>query len=142
INPGGTRKGGRFTNKTGGRITAIYLKANKTGDTFKVVADASERLFDTVWLKNDKTEVYFMDGNIPVFDGTHPDLGVFWMYVTRNEEDDIRACSKCHFDNPTKPCIDACPFTGQVFEKNPPEPPAQQWTKIKGSQTHLKAKWK
>jgi len=128
----GSPSGGQFTNSTGVTLTAVYLKSNNPGDTLKVTADSGGRLFNTVWAKNDNTEAYFMDGNIPVSDGTNPNAGVFWMRVPRNSSSDI---SKC--DNQG-----ICPFTGQLFKVNPPAPAGQDWTKIRSSSDDLDETWR
>jgi hypothetical protein len=137
----GATRGGRFANGSGVTLVAISLKANKPGDTFKVIPEYAGRLFDTVWLKNDHTEVHFMDGNIPVSDGVNPDVGAFWMRVPRNDSADITACDRCHIASAGAGCLDQCPFTGQVFSSNPPAPTTSDWTKIKGERDSLNATW-
>jgi hypothetical protein len=127
----GSPSGGQFVNNTGVPLTAIYIKTNNSGDTFKITADSAGRLFNTVWLKDDRTEAYFKDGNIPVSDGSNPNVGVFWMRVPRNSSTDI---SKC--DNQG-----ICPFTGQLFKDSPADP-GPGWTKVKSSHDALDGKWK
>jgi hypothetical protein len=121
----GEPTGATISNGTGSALSACYLKTNKPGDTFKVAASSAGRLFKTIWLKNDLTEVYFMGAAIA--DGDN-----FWMRVPKNDQADIDACNQCQFDPPGNDpnCLAACPFTGQVFAKDPPAPPPGQWTKI------------
>ncbi len=116
----GARTGGRFTNNTGVVIRAIYLKTNLAGDTFTITAASAGRLFDTVWLKNDHTEAYFLDGHIASGPGI-PASAAFWMRVPPNSDDEIATCDGGG----------ACPFTGQLFESNPPDPTGNGWTKVK-----------
>jgi hypothetical protein len=139
---GSKYKGGTFTNKSGETIVAMRLKANKAGDTLNVTPESVGRLFGTVWLKNDGKEVLFLDGNIPPYNGMHPDVGLFWMYVPRNEDNDLASCDKCHYEHPQSACLDSCPFTGQVFKKNPPPPSVALWTKIKQDERLVSKHWK
>jgi hypothetical protein len=130
FNPVGWRSigeptGAAISNASGSALTACYMKANKQGDTFSVTAASAGRLFRTIWLKNDLTEVYFMGGNIA-------GNAVFWMRVPPNSQSDINACNQCQFNPPsTDPnCVTSCPFTGQVFPHDPPPPPSGSWTQI------------
>jgi hypothetical protein len=122
----GEPTGAAIQNKTGASLTACYLKTNKPGDTFAVAAQSAGRLFGTVWLKNDHTEVYFM-GASTIADGRS-----FWMRVPRNDQADIDACNQCQFDPPAADpnCLASCPFTGQVFPSDPPDPSTMLWTKL------------
>ena len=82
----GSPSGGQFVNNTGVTLTAVYIKTNNAGDTFKITADSAGRLFNTVWAKDDGTEAYFKDGNIPISDGSSPNVGVFWI-LAENRSD-------------------------------------------------------
>jgi hypothetical protein len=126
----GAATGGRFTNQTGVAIRAIHLKTNNAGDTFTVTAASAGRLFDTVWVKNDGTEAYFHDGHIPNNDGI-PVFGAFWMRVPANTRAEIDNCDQ----------NGVCPFTGQVFERNPPDPAGGAWTKVNSARDGLEEKW-
>jgi hypothetical protein len=121
----GESTGAAISNSTGSALTACYLKANKAGDTLSVTAASAGHLFGIIWLKNDLTEVYFMSGQIA--DGTN-----FWMRVPRNDQADIDGCNQCQFNPPAGDpnCVANCPFTGQVFPQDPPDPPSGSWTKI------------
>jgi hypothetical protein len=122
----GEPTGAAITNGAGQPLTAIYLKANKPGDTFSITAQSAGRLFHKIWVKNDFTEVYFM-GAALLLDGQ-----IVWMRVPRNEQADIDACNQCQFNPPPADpnCAGHCPFTGQVFTADPPDPPATNWTRI------------
>jgi hypothetical protein len=126
----GDPDGGRFTNQTGGPLRAIYLKTNSPGDRFTVTAASAGRLFDTVWLKNDNTEVYFLDGHIPN-NTTIPNLSAFWMRVPPNSDSEIQQCDSGG----------SCPFTGQAFAENPPPPSGASWIKIKSGRLAANEKW-
>jgi hypothetical protein len=128
----GATRGGQFANQTGGDITSISLKANNPGDTFDIIPESAGRLFATVWLKNDQTETIFMDANIPVNPRASSTTGVFWMRVPRNDEDDIDRC-----DNQGQ-----CPFRGKVFPRNPPDPPASSWRRIRSDFRTLNDRWR
>jgi hypothetical protein len=127
----GASTGGRFTNRTGGPIKAIYIKTNKAGDTFRVTAESAGRLFDTVWLKTDNTEVYFLDGHVPNSTGI-PNLGAFWMRVPANTTSEIEDCDQ----------NGVCPFNGQVFSENPADPTGPGWARIKSARTGLSDRWR
>jgi hypothetical protein len=122
--------GGSFTNSTGGPLRAIYLKANNPGDTFTITAASAGKLFDTVWLKNDNTEVYFLDGHVPN-SNTIPNLSAFWMRVPPNPDSEIQQCDSGG----------ACPFTGQAFAVDPPDPVGPAWNKIKSGAGAANEKW-
>ena len=138
----GASKGGRFSNQTGGVIAALYLKANNAGDALKIAPESAGSLFATVWLKNDGKEALFMDANIPVSSDLRSDIGAFWMRVPRNDDGDIQNCDDCHAQSPNSGCEQNCPFTGQVFRKNPPDPTAGGWKKIKGAFDRLGPRWR
>lgn len=114
----GNPTGGRFINRTGGTIRAIYLKVNGSTNSFQVTSASGGRLFNTIWAKltgpNSVSEVYFMDGNVPSF-------GAFWMRVPPNTPAEIRDCDSGQ----------ECPFMGQVFAQNPAEPTGPGWTKLR-----------
>lgn len=122
--------GGRFTNQTGGPLRAIFLKTNNPGDTFIITAQSAGQLFDTIWLKNDNTQVYFLDGHVPNKD-TIPNLAAFWMRVPPNSDSEIQQCDG----------DGSCPFTGQAFAENPPAPSGPSWTKIKSRRSVANAVW-
>jgi hypothetical protein len=126
----GDQDGGAFSNQTGGPLRAIYLKTNNPGDTFTVTAASAGRLFDTVWLKNDNTEVYFLDGHVPN-QSTIPNLSAFWMRVPPNSDGEIQQCDSGG----------SCPFTGQAFAEDPPNPVGPTWTKIKSGRQARGDKW-
>lgn len=109
--------GGRFINRTGGTIRAIYLKANDPANPFTITPASAGRLFNTIWANvvgpNTASEVYFMDGNVPNF-------GAFWMRVPANTATEIQQCDSGL----------ACPFMGQVFALNPAVPTGPGWTKL------------
>jgi hypothetical protein len=137
----GNTNGARIYNASGGVLTAIYLKTNNPGDTFTVTPDSGGSLFLTIWLKNDNTEAYFMDAHIPVI--TDPtSYGSFWMKVPPSDADDLTRCDDCHNQQPTSGCIQSCPFTGQVFRSNPPDPPAASWKKVKGALNRMNDRWR
>jgi hypothetical protein len=126
----GDSGGGSFANSTGGPLRAIYLKANNAGDTFNISAASAGSLFDTVWLKTDNTEAYFLDGHVPNSD-TIPNLSSFWMRVPPNSDNEIQQCDSGG----------GCPFTGQAFAVNPPDPVGPAWKKIKSRVGAANAKW-
>ncbi len=126
----GDSGGGRFTNQTGGPLRAIYLKTNNSGDTFSITPASAGRLFDTIWLKNDSTEVYFLDGHIPN-GSTISNLAAFWMRVPPNPDTEIQQCDSGG----------GCPFTGQAFALNPADPAGPTWAKIKSRRNVANAKW-
>ncbi|HEX3147668.1 MAG TPA: hypothetical protein VHR66_06255 [Gemmataceae bacterium] len=111
--------GGRFINRTGGTIRAIYLKANSSDNTLQVTSASGGRLFNTIWVKPGATagtvsEAYFLDGNVASF-------GSFWMRVPPNTSSEIQQCDAGQ----------VCPFSGQVFAQNPTIPTGQGWTEIR-----------
>lgn len=137
----GASRGGRFANRTGGILTAISIKVNKAGDTLDVTPEAGGRLFPTIWLKNDATEAIFLDGHIPVNPNGSSTTGVFWMRVPRNDEEDLSRCTDCH-QQTSGACEAQCPFTGQAFQSNPPDPPAAEWRKIRADFRTLDERWR
>jgi hypothetical protein len=110
--------GGRFTNRTGKTIRAIYLKITNPVHSFSILPTSGGRLFSEVWVKADATgavsEVYFLKGNVS------PAFGSFWMQVPTNSNSEIQACDTGA----------ACPFAGRVFEQNPVMPPGPGWTQV------------
>lgn len=126
----GDPAGGRFTNQTGGPLRAIILKTNNSGDIFSITAESAGQLFDTVWLKNDNTQAYFLDGHIPN-NNTIPNLAAFWMRVPPNSDSEIEQCDGGG----------SCPFTGQAFAENPPDPTGPSWVKIKSRRRAANEKW-
>ena len=122
----GNSMGGKFVNSTGSTIVAIYLKTLKTGDSFDIDVNSGGSLFDTIWLKKDGTEAYFMDARIPD-SSVDPVSGRFWMRVPPNTDTEISAC-----DNSQE-----CPFLGQAFAQNPANPTGSDWSKIKSARDGL-----
>lgn len=147
----GASKGGRFANRTGGILRAIHIKTNKPGDTLGVTPESGGGLFPTIWFKNDLTEAIFMDANVPINPSPASKTGAFWMHVPRNDQQDIEYCDACHdvtkpqppcTNNQGGPCLECCPFTGQVFRNNPPDPPAANWQKIRSDLQRMKPQWR
>jgi hypothetical protein len=126
----GDPNGGSFNNQTGGPLRAIYLKTNKAGDTFVITAASAGRLFDTLWLKEDDTEALFLDAHIPSKNNV-PNLASFWMRVPPNSDAELQQCDSGG----------GCPFTGQAFAENPPDPAGSAWKKIKSSRFTADDKW-
>ncbi len=131
LNPSGWRSignaaGGKFVNATGSTIVAIYLKTLKTGDSFDIDANSGGTLFDTIWLKRDGTEAYFMDARVPD-SSIDPVAGRFWMRVPPNTDTEISACDSSQ----------ECPFLGQAFAQNPANPTGSDWSKIKAAREGL-----
>lgn len=137
----GASRGGRFANRTGGVMTAISIKANNAGDTLDVTPESGGRLFPTIWLKNDATEAIFSDANIPINPSSGSTTGVFWMRVPRNDEEDLARCDDCH-QKTGGSCEAQCPFTGQAFQRNPPDPPSGGWRKLRSDFRNMDERWK
>lgn len=125
----GNSEGGRFINRTGRILRAIYLKVNSGANSFTVTPASGGRLFDTIWVKQDVgggiSEAYFLDGNIPNA------IGAFWMRIPRNTTQEIQDC-----DAGT-----ACPFSGQAFDHNPSVPSDGTWKKIRSATAPQDARW-
>ena len=121
----GAANGGRFINRCGRTIKAIHLKVNVASHRFRVTSDSGGRLFATVWVKNDGSEAYFLDGNVP-------NAGAFWMRVPANSQAEIQQC-----DNQQM-----CPFNGQVFNENPPAPTGPEWTQVRSTLQGVEGVWR
>ncbi len=119
-NTAGDLVGGLFRNSTGVTLKAIHLKTLKQGYTFDIDAASGGKLFDTIWLKNDNTDAYFLDANIPDYNA-NPSAGRFWMLVPPNTSAEIDDCDSGQ----------ECPFLGQAYAQNPADPVGAEWTRIK-----------
>jgi hypothetical protein len=124
--------GGIFTNSTGDVIKAIRIKVNSGfNHRFVVSASSGHDLFDTIWTTTDGKEVLFMDGLVPY--NSDPDLtGTFWMQLPANNSAEIRDCDTGH----------GCPFTGQAYPANPPEPTGANWIKVTSARDSFNEKWR
>jgi len=118
--------GGRFVNRTGGVVKAIHLKTSDSTHRFVVTAASGGRLFDTVWAKDDGSEAYFMDANIPNI------TGVFWMRVPANTDVEIERCDTGQ----------GCPFSGQAFPNNPADPTGPGWTRLRAAPDPPDDRWR
>lgn len=120
--------GGRFINRTGGTLRAIYLKSNSPSNAMTITTGSGGRLFNSIWAKltgpDTATEAYFMDGNVPNF-------GAFWMRVPPNTPGEIQQCDSGL----------ACPFMGQAFSVSPTVPTGPGWTKIVSPPTPPDPRW-
>jgi hypothetical protein len=120
--------GGRFINRTGGVIRAIYLKVNGSTNDFQVTSASGGKLFNTIWAKltgtDTASEVYFMDANVPSF-------GAFWMRVPPNTQQEIGQCDSGQ----------ECPFMGQAYAQNPAAPTGTGWTKIRSPLPSTSRTW-
>lgn len=122
----GDANGGRSLNRTGKTIRAIQLKCSSASNKLKVTADSGGRLFPTVWVKDDGSEALFLGGNVP------SSTGAFWMRVPRNTQSEIQQCDAQRI----------CPFSGQAFDANPPEPTEPGWTKVSSATASPSDQWK
>jgi hypothetical protein len=113
----GNPQGGRFINQTGKVLRAAYLKIENATNSFQITPQSGGRLFPTIWVKPDASggvsEVYFLDGHVLQF-------GAFWMRVPANTPTEIQDCDTQQ----------ACPFSGRVFEQNPPIPQGAGWVQL------------
>lgn len=123
----GGQGGGRFVNRTGKTIRAIYLKITNPIHSFSILPTSGGKLFSEVWVKANPdggvSEVYFVKGNVS------PAFGSFWMQVPTNSGPEIQAC-----DNQG-----SCPFAGRVFEQNPVMPPGPGWTQVQSAHPLVQA---
>ncbi len=130
----GWKKGGLFQNTSGQEIKAVHIKVthprtaqNPTGDLLAIASDPEDGVFDTIYLKDDYTEVIFSSSKGAVANGQ-----TLWNKVTKSTTGEITACRNNGED--------ICPLEGKLFS-TPQEPSEGKWTKIKspGNEAEL---WK